>query len=84
MPEQITIDKPECPTCAPHARTGRPRNKVRPDVRLSTAYVSRIGADCGEMALVVSAAAGRAIRDAEQRELAIVAERLMQMRELFL
>ncbi len=77
-------EKPPCPTCSGYqGKNGRPRSKTRPDIRLSTAYVSKIGAECGSMAEIVAAAAGRSVRDAEQRELAIIAERLMQMKELF-
>lgn len=77
--------KPPCPVCSGyHGKNGRPKNKARPDIRLSTAYVSRIGADCGEMADIVQRAAARAVSDHEARELALVGERLMQMKELFL
>lgn len=84
MNDPVTMEKPPCPTCSGyHGKNGRPRNKIRPEVRLSVAYVSKLGARCGDMAETVQRAASRAVSDHEARELAMVGEQLMQMKEMF-
>ncbi len=64
---------------------GRPKKKVCPEICLSTAYVSKIGSECGEMFDVVSKCAGAVLSvDAlAARELSWVAERLAQMKQMF-
>ncbi len=66
-------------------RGGRPKKKVRPEIRLTTAYVSKIGAECGDMFDVVSkcASAVLSVDVLAARELSIVAERLAQMKRMF-
>ena len=61
---------------------GRPRKRIRPLVCLSEVYVARVGAECQESFQFVSDAAGRAVSPADQRELAIVAERLAKLAEM--
>ncbi len=64
---------------------GRPKKKVRPEIRLSTAYVSKIGSECGDMFDVVSkcASAVLSVDMTAARELAVVAERLSIMQHMF-
>lgn len=64
---------------------GRPKKKVRPDILLTQAYVSKIGAECGQMFEVVSKAASAVLSvDAlAARELSFVAERLAKMQQMF-
>jgi hypothetical protein len=64
---------------------GRPKKKVRPEIRLSHAYVSKIGAECGDMFDTVSkcASAVLSVDALAARELSVVAERLAQMKAMF-
>ncbi len=76
--------KPPCPICTVQpGKNGRPKDRVRPEIRLSTAYVSRIGADCGEMFEMVERASAQAVNPLTARELSLVAEKLAQMQRLF-
>lgn len=84
MSNQVQLEKPPCPTCSGYqGANGRPRNKLRPEIRLTAAYVSKIGAQCGDMAEALQRVAGHMITDAEARELALISERLMQIKEMF-
>lgn len=64
---------------------GRPKKKVRPEIRLSTAYVSKIGSECGDMFEIVTkcASAVLCIDVLAARELSFVAEKLAKMKQLF-
>lgn len=62
----------------------RPKNRVRPNIVLTQAYISKIGSQCGQLHEVVDKAAGRAVDEITRRELAIAAETLAKMRDMFL
>lgn len=63
----------------------KPR-RARSRIELAPAYVSKIGSDCGDMADIVSkcASAVLSVDALAARELARVAEKLAQMRVLFI
>ncbi len=65
---------------------GRPKKRVRPEICLSTAYVSKIGAECGDMFQTVSkcTSAVLSVDALAARELALVGERLAVMSRMFL
>lgn len=62
----------------------RPKKRIRPQIAFTQAYISKIGSECGALHEIVDRAAGRAVDEITRRELAIAAERLAKMQEMFL
>lgn len=77
-------DRPPCPVCTQDfGRNGRPVNRHRPDIRLTTAYVSKIGSDCADIAVLLDLAASKVLDKHLARDLALACDKLLQMKELF-
>lgn len=61
----------------------KPKDHVRPSLVLSDIYCAKIGRECLELFEMVDRAAGRAVDMQSQRELAVSAERLAKLAEMF-
>lgn len=61
----------------------RPKKVERPLIVLSNAYITRVGRECMELWEMVDRASGKAVDPISQRDLAVVAERLAKLGEMF-